>query len=75
MVIDGLEFQVDIGSAQNNNSPKNLLAAHQSLARIGVPNKQSNIAIFDNIEVIKYFREKDGYKHPRDGVYQKLWRK
>ena len=35
-----LDFQVDIGSAQIVNSPKCLLVAHQSLARVGVPNKR-----------------------------------
>ena len=68
MVIGGLEFQVDIRSAQNIISPKYLLAAHQSLAKIGVPKKQSIIAIFGNLEVIKYFREIYVYKYPRDGV-------
>ena len=49
----GLDLQVDVGSAQNINSPKNLVAAHQRLARIGVSNKQSIIAIFDNLALRK----------------------
>ena len=42
---DGNELQVDIGSAQQINSPKNLIASFQTEARIGVPNKKqySNI--------------------------------
>ena len=42
VVDDGVELQIDIGSAHNNNSPKYLIAAHQSLARIVVAKKQSN---------------------------------
>ena len=40
-----LENQVDKGSAQNNNSPKHLIVAHLTAARIGVPKKTNNIAI------------------------------
>ena len=29
VVKDGLEFQIDIGSAENVNSPNYLIAAHQ----------------------------------------------
>ena len=56
---DGREFQVDIASAQNINSPKFLIAAHQARART-TPNKASNPAIFDNNHVTKYFVEIDG---------------
>ena len=52
---DGGEFQVDIASSQSTNSPKCLIAAHQTEARIGTANKRNNIAIFDNIDVMKYF--------------------
>ena len=48
-----LEYQIDIGSAQNINSPKNLIKAHQTGARIGVPNKVNNVAFFDNLDVRK----------------------
>ena len=68
MVIGGLEFQVDIGSAQNINSPKYLIAAHQFLARINILNKANNIAIFDNLNVRKYFVEIDGYRYPKAAV-------
>ena len=64
-VRSGSECQVDIGdigSAQNNNSPKNLKTAHQCLARIDVPNKNIIITIFDNLNVRKYFVEIDGYR-------------
>ena len=40
-----LEILVDIGSAQNNTSPKCLIVADQTAARIGVPNKANKIAV------------------------------
>ena len=64
---DGRELQVDIGSAQNINSPKNLLTAFQTNARTA-PNKNANPAIFDNNNVTKYFNEIDGIRYPKDGV-------
>ena len=64
---DGRELQVDIGSAQNINSPKYLIAAFQTNARTA-PNKNANSAIFDNNNVIKYFVEIDGIRYPKDGV-------
>ena len=63
-----LQNQVDIGSAQNNNSPKYLIVAHQTTLRIGAPNKTENIAIFDDLNVRKYHVGIDGVKYPRDGV-------
>ena len=48
-----LDYQVDMGPAQKINSPKYLTVAHQTAARIGVPNKANNIAIFDKIDVRK----------------------
>ena len=68
VVNDGLEFQIDIGSAQNVNSPKYLIAAHQIANRVGVPNKANNIAFFDNLDVRKYFVEIDGQRYSKDGV-------
>ena len=64
---DGKELQVDIGSAQNINSPKYLISAFQTNART-TPNKASNPAIFDNNHVTKYFVEIDGIRYPKDGV-------
>ena len=55
VVNDRLEFQTDIGSAQNVNSPNFLIAAHQIARKIGVPNKNNNVAIFDNLDVRKKF--------------------
>ena len=48
-----LDYQVDIGSAENINSLKYLIVAHQTAARIGVPNRTKNIAIFNNLDVKK----------------------
>ena len=65
---DGRELQVDIGSAQHNNSPEYLLGVFQTQNRKGVPNKSNNIAIFDTNHVTKLFVEIDRALCPRDGV-------
>ena len=65
---DGNELQVDIGSAQHANSPKYLIASFQTEARSGVSNKANNIAIFDHVNVKKYFAEKDGSRYLSDGI-------
>ena len=64
---DGRELQVDIGSAQQINSPKYLISAFQTADRT-TPNKNANPAIFDNNNVTKYFVEIDGVRYPKDGV-------
>ena len=64
---DGRELQVDIGSAQQINSPKYLISAFPTPART-TPNKASNPAIFGNNHVTKYFVEIDGIRYPKDGV-------
>ena len=63
-----LEYQVDIGSAQNINIPKDLIAVHQTAARIGVPNKTNNTATFDHLDVRKYHADIDGIRYPKDSV-------
>ena len=63
-----LENQVDIGSAQNNIPPKPITVTHQTAARIGVPNKASNVAVFDNLDVRKFHVDADGVLYSRDGV-------
>ena len=68
MVNDGLEILVYIGSAQNTNSPKYLVAAHQTLGRTNVPNETNNTAIFDNLVVRKYFVEIYKQRFPKDAV-------
>ena len=63
----GRELQVDIGSAQEINSPKYLISAFQTVDRT-TPNKAANPAIFDRNHVKKYFVEIDGIRYPKDGV-------
>ena len=61
-----LEYQVDIGSAQNINTPNYLVTVHQTVARVGVPNKANNVAIFVFLDVRRYHVEIDGVRYPRD---------
>ena len=61
--------QVNIGSSQQVNSPKYLICAHQTQNRISVPNKNNNIAIFDNLDLRKYYVEIDGQRYPRDTLF------
>ena len=68
IVTDGGEFQVDIASSQSTNSPKYLIAAHQTEDRVGTANKANNISIFDHVDVKKYFVEIDGYRYPKESV-------
>ena len=68
IVTDGGEFQVDIASSQSTNSPKYLIAAHQTVDRVGTANKANNISIFDHVDVKKYFDEIDGYRYPKESV-------
>ena len=63
-----MEYQVDIGSAQNINSPKHALVAHKTTARMGVPNQAENTEIFNNLNVRNYHVDIDGVRYPRDGV-------
>ena len=43
-----------------------MFAAHQTEARSGPANKANFIAIFDNVEVRKYFVEIDGVRYPKN---------
>ena len=61
-------YQVDICSAQSFNSPKYLICAQQTTARADLPNKRTNISVFDHLDVRKYFINIDGVRYPRDGV-------
>ena len=60
-------YQVDIGSTQSVNSPKYLICAHQTTARADLPIKRTNISVFDQLDVGKYFIEIDGVRYSRDG--------
>ena len=64
----GLEFQVNIGSAQNVNSPKYLILAHQSLVRIESPNKVNKIAFFVKVDFRNLFVEMDGIRYLEGSV-------
>ena len=46
-------FLLDIGSAQQVNSPKYLICARQTEDRTNAPNKKNSIAIFDNLDLQK----------------------
>ena len=67
------EFQIDISSASNINSPLCLLAAHQLTQRVDpdddtqiLSKNRFNIAIFDDVKVRKYYIEKDGIRYPKN---------
>ena len=59
-VISDLLFQHDIGSAEQVNSLEYLISAHQTKDGILTPNKNNNIAIFDNLDLRKYYVGIDG---------------
>ena len=59
-LISDLLVQHDIGSAQQVNSAKYLISAHQTQLRKNVPNKNNIIAIFDNLDLREYYVEIDG---------------
>ena len=63
-----LEYQVDIGTAQNINSPRYLIVVRQTAARVGVPNEKFIFAIFDNLNVRHYHIDINGVRYLRDGV-------
>ena len=67
-IISDLLIQHDIGSAQNVFQPKYLICAHQTNLRTTTPDKKINIAIFDNMNIRKYYADIDGQRYPRDSV-------
>ena len=58
--------QLDIGSSQIVQSPKYLIGAHQTRTRADTANKIKNIAIFDILNLQKYYFEIDSVRYPRD---------
>ena len=60
--------QAEIGSSQQVNSLKYLTSDHQTRARADTANKNNNIAVFDNLNLRKYYVEIDGVRYPRDSV-------
>ena len=67
-VVSDTITQIDISSAQQVNSPKYLMASHQTEASLNAPNTGINVSRFDNLNVRKYFVEIDSIRYPRDGV-------
>ena len=55
-------IQLDIGSSQNVHSPKYLISAHQTKDRIDAPISTKNVAIFDKLDLRKYYIEIDGQR-------------
>ena len=64
-VISDMIVQQDIGSAEQVNAPKFLICAHQTKDRIDSPNKNENNAIFDRLNLRKYYVEIDSIRYPR----------
>ena len=67
-VISDTITQLDIGSSQNVQSPKYLIGAHQTRIRADTANKNNNIAVFDNLNLQKYYVEIDSVRYQRDNV-------
>ena len=59
---------MDIGTSQHVNSPKHLIGAHQTRTRADTAYKNNNNAIFDNLNLQKYYVEIDSVGYPRDSV-------
>ena len=65
---DGIELQIDIGSAQHINRPNYLIASFQTAGRTLTPNKQNNVAISEKVIEKKSFCEIGGCRYPKDAV-------
>ena len=65
-IISDTITQLDIGSSQNVQSPKYLIGAHQTKDRIDGAISTKNVAVFDNLDLRKYYIEIDGQRYPRD---------
>ena len=64
--ISDIITQLDLGSSQNVQSPKYLIGAHQTKDRIDGAISTENVAIFDNLDLRKFYNEIDGQSYPRD---------
>ena len=62
-ITTGTECQLDIGSSVKVNSSKYFIAAHQSAARSGVANKETNVTIFHVVDGLKLFVEIEGTRY------------
>ena len=65
-IISDTITQLDIGSSQNVQSPKYLICAHQTKDRIDGAISTKSVAIFDILDLPKYYIEIDGQRYPRD---------
>ena len=67
-VISDTITQLDIGTSQHVNSPKNLIGAHQTRTRADTANKNNNMATFDDLNLQKDYVEINSVRYPRDSV-------
>ena len=67
-VISDTITQIDICTSQHVSSPKYLVSAHQTRTRADIANKNDKSAIFDNLNLQKYYVEIDSVRYPRDSV-------
>ena len=65
-IISDTITQLDIKSSRNVQSPKYLIGAHQTKDRIDGAISTKDVAIFDNLDLRKYYIEIDGQRYPRD---------
>ena len=61
-----MKTQADTGCSQQVNSPKFLYGAHQTPIRADTASKNNIIAVFDNLDLRKYFAEINGQRYPTD---------
>ena len=59
-IISDTITQLDIGSSQNVQSPKYLIGAHQTKDRLNGAISTKNVAIFNNLDLRKYYTAIDG---------------
>ena len=67
-VISDKITQLDIGTSQHVNSPEFLSGAQQTRISANTANKNNNTAVFDNLNLQKYYVEIDSVRYPRDGI-------
>ena len=60
--------QHDSGSAQQVNSPIYLISAHQTKDILSAHDEKNKFAIFNNLDLRKYYVEIDSLQYPRDSV-------
>ena len=58
------DYSIGYWYFQHVNSPKYLIGAHQTRIRADTANKNNNIAIFDNLNLQKYYVEIDSVRYP-----------